>query len=103
MSHSADRSFSTALRCAGAQAVNLAIYRQNGSLALDPAQAVAAADAYRASIGADGTATATANLVTVMVTIVQPMQILSAAGLHAVTVHATATAVPVRGINGPLP
>ena len=30
-------------------------------------------------------------------------QILSAAGLHAVTVRATATAVPVRGIDGPLP
>ena len=88
---------------AGAQAVNLATYRQNGTLALNPAQATADADAYLASIGATGTATATANLVTVTVTIVQPMQVLSAAGLHAVTVHATATAVPVRGINGPLP
>ena len=37
---------------------------------------------------------------TVTVTIVQPMQILSAAGLHAVTVRATASAVPVRGIDG---
>ena len=46
---------------------------------------------------------ATGGLVTVTVTIVQPMQILSAAGLHAVTVRATATAVPVRGIDGPLP
>ena len=27
------------------------------------------------------------------------MRILSAAGLHAITVHATATAVAVRGIN----
>ena len=42
-------------------------------------------------------------MVTVTVTIVQPMQILSAAGLRAVTVRATATAVPVRGINGALP
>jgi hypothetical protein len=88
---------------AGAQAVDLAAYRQDGDLVLDPAQATADADAYLARIGAAGTATATANLVTVTVTIVQPMQILSAAGLHAVTVHATATAVPVRGVNGPLP
>ena len=88
---------------AGAQAVNLAVYRQDGDLVLDPAQAAADADAYLASIGADGTATATANSVTVTVTIVQQMQILSAAGLHAVTVHATASAVPVRGIDGPLP
>jgi hypothetical protein len=88
---------------AGAQAVNLATYRQNGTLALNPGQAIADADAYLAKIGAAGTATATADLVTVTVTIVQPMQILSAAGLHAVTIHATATANPVRGINGPLP
>ena len=88
---------------AGAQAVNLATYRQDGDLVLDPAQAEADADAYLASIGAAGTATATGGLVTVTVTIVQPMQILSAAGLHAVTVRATASAVPVRGIDGPLP
>jgi hypothetical protein len=84
---------------AGAQAIDLAVYRQDGDLVLDPAQAEADADAYLASIGATGTATATGGLVTVTVTIVQPMQILSAAGLQAVTVHASATAVPVRGIN----
>jgi hypothetical protein len=88
---------------AGAQAVNLATYRQDGDLALDPAEAVADADAYLSSIGATGTATATGGLVTVTVTIVQPMQILSAAGLQAVTVSATASAEPVRGIDGPLP
>ena len=86
-----------------AQAVNLATYRQDGNLVLDPAQAEADADAYLASIGAAGTATATGGLVTVTVTIVQPMQILSAAGLHSVTARATASAVPVRGIDGPLP
>jgi hypothetical protein len=40
---------------------------------------------------------------TVTVTIVQPMQILDAAGLRAITVHATATATPELGINGVLP
>ena len=88
---------------AGAQAVNRVTYRQDGDLVLDPAQAEADASAYLASIGATGTVTATDGLVTVTVTVVQPMQILSAAGLQAVTVHATASAVPVRGIDGPLP
>ena len=88
---------------AGAQAINLAIYRQNGDLVLNPGQAEGDADAYLASIGATGTVAATGGRVTVTVTIVQPMQILDAAGLHAVTVHATASAVPIRGIDGPLP
>ena len=88
---------------AGAQAVNLVTYRQDGDLVLDPAQAEADASAYLASIGATGTVTATGGLVTVTVTIVQPMQILDAAGLRAITVHATATATPELGINGELP
>lgn len=86
---------------AGAQAINLAVYRQDGKLVLTPGQAVADARAYLARIGATGTASVTGNVVTVTVTIVQPMQILDAAGLRAVTVHATAT--PELGINGELP
>jgi hypothetical protein len=88
---------------AGAQAVNLAVYRQDGDLSLNPVQAGADARSYLAGIGATGTVTATAGQVTVTVTAVQDMQILSAAGLDSVTVHATASAVPVRGINGALP
>jgi len=88
---------------AGAQAINLAVYRQDGTLVLTPGQAVADARAYLAGIGAAGTATATGNVVTVTVTIVQPMQILDATGLRAITVHATATATPELGINGELP
>ncbi len=88
---------------AGAQAINLAVYRQDGTLVLIPGQAVAGARAYLASIGASGTATVAGNAVTVTVTIVQPMQILDAAGLRAITVYATATAVPELGINGELP
>jgi hypothetical protein len=88
---------------AGAQAINLAIYRQDGKLVLIPGQAVADARAYLAGTATTGTATVTGNAVTVTVTIVQPMQILDAAGLRAVTVHATATATPELGINGVLP
>jgi hypothetical protein len=88
---------------AGAQAINLALYRQDGKLVLIPGQAAADARAYLASTATTGTASVTGNAVTVTVTIVQPMQILDAAGLHAITVHATATATPELGINGILP
>jgi hypothetical protein len=88
---------------AGAQAINLAVYRQDGKLVLAPGEAVADARAYLAGIGASGAASVTGNVVTVTVTIVQPMQILDAAGLSAITVHATAAATPELGINGELP
>jgi Putative Flp pilus-assembly TadE/G-like len=88
---------------AGAQAINLAIYRQNGNLVLDPAQAAADARAYLAGIGATGTVGVAGNLVTVTVSITQRMQILDAAGLSAITVHATASAVPDRGITALIP
>jgi len=88
---------------AGAQAINLAVYRQDGTLMLTQAQAAADARSYLAGICATGTASATAITVTVTVTIVQPRQILDAAGLSAIAVHATATATPELGINGELP
>jgi hypothetical protein len=88
---------------AGAQAINLAIYRQDGNLVLDPPQAVADARAYLAGIGASGTVLVAGNLVTVTVSITQPMQILDTAGLSAITVHATASAVPDRGITAIIP
>jgi len=83
---------------AGAQAVNLAVYRQDGTLALQPARAVADARAYLASTGSNGTVSVAGNTVTVTVSITQPMQLLQIAGLHAITVHASASAVPERGI-----
>jgi Putative Flp pilus-assembly TadE/G-like len=83
---------------AGAQAINLAIYRQDGVLVLDPAEAAADARRYLAGSGGTGTVQVTGNQVTVTVTRVQQMQILDAAGLTAITVHATASAVPDLGI-----
>jgi hypothetical protein len=88
---------------AGAQAINLAVYRQNGTLVLDPAQAVADARSYLAATGYQGSVQVTGNLVTVQVTVVQRMQILDAAGLGSITVHAAASAIPERGINGVIP
>jgi Putative Flp pilus-assembly TadE/G-like len=88
---------------AGAQAVDVAVYREDGNLVLDPPEAVADARTYLAGIGASGTVRVAGNVVTVTVSIVQPMQILDAAGLSAITVHATASAVPERGITGVIP
>jgi hypothetical protein len=88
---------------AGAQAINLATYRQNGTLVLDPAQAVADARRYLAATGYQGTVQVTANVVTVQVTVTQQMQILDAAGLGSITVHASASATPERGITGVIP
>jgi hypothetical protein len=85
---------------AGAQGINLATYRQNGDFVLNPALAEADAEQYLASTGTQGTVQVTGNTVTVTVTITQRMQILDAAGLSAITVHASASAVPDRGILG---
>lgn len=84
---------------AGAQAVNLAIYRRNGTLVLNPGQAVADARRYLAATGYQGSVQVTGNVVTVEVTATQRMQILDAAGLGAITVHATGSATPERGIT----
>jgi hypothetical protein len=85
---------------AGAQGINLATYRQTGNLVLSAPLATADAQRYLASTGAQGTVQVTGNTVTVTVTITQPMQILDAAGLSAITVHATASAIPDRSIFG---
>jgi hypothetical protein len=84
---------------AGAQAVNLTVYRTDGTLILSPGQAVADGRAYLASIGATGTVTVARNTVTATVTIIQDMQILDVAGLRSITVHASASAVPDFGVN----
>jgi hypothetical protein len=83
---------------AGAQGINLATYRQTGNLVLSAPLATADAQRYLASTGAQGTVQVTGNTVTV--TITQPMQILDAAGLSAITVHASASAIPDRSIFG---
>lgn len=85
---------------AGAQGVNLAVYRQSGNLVLSPALAQADAQRYLASTDTQGTVHIAGNLVTVTVTITQKMQVLDAAGLSAVTVRASASSTPDRGILG---
>ncbi len=88
---------------AGAQAINLATYRQNRTLVLDPAQAVADARRYLGATGYQGSVQVAGNVVTVEVTVTQQMQILDAAGLGSIIVHASASAIPERGITRVIP
>lgn len=86
---------------AGAQQINLPLFRSTGQVALQPDQAVQAAQAYLAATGHAGTVTVTGDQVQVAVHISQPMQILGLAGIGhlAVTGHGTATAE--QGVNTP--
>jgi hypothetical protein len=85
---------------AGAQGINLLVYRETGDLILDTGLAASDAQRYLASSGTHGAVQVNGNVVTVTVTIVQRMQILDVAGLTSITVHATASAAPDRGITG---
>jgi hypothetical protein len=80
---------------AGAQQLDLALYRATGQVRLDPAAATAAAQAWLASAGAAGTVSATPQQVRVQVTRVARTQLLALVGVASITVHATATAVAV--------
>lgn len=88
---------------AGAQALDLTAYRTDGTVRLDPAQARALARTYLATTNDTGTVTATTTTVTVTVTAHQPTQLLRFLGLDTLTVTATGTAHPVRGITTPDP
>lgn len=80
---------------AGAQRLDLALYRATGQVKLDPVAAAAAARAWLASAGATGTVSATPQQVRVQVTRVARTQLLALVGVDSITVHATATAVAV--------
>jgi len=85
---------------AGAQELDLAVYRQAGEVRLDVARATAAAQGFLAQSGATGTVTATPVRVTVNVTSQAQTQLLPLIGIGTLTVHATATAVAVRSDTG---
>ncbi|HUD17814.1 MAG TPA: pilus assembly protein TadG-related protein [Acidimicrobiales bacterium] len=84
---------------AGAQAIDLAAYRQSGSVTLDPTAATQAADNYLATTGDSGQVVVAGDVITVTVQVVQPTQILGIVGLHTLTVSGTARATAVRGIT----
>ena len=84
---------------AGAQALDLPLYRSTGQITLDPAEATADAERYLADAGHTGTVEVNGEQVTVTVTISQPTQILSLAGIDHLTVTGTGTATAEQGGN----
>lgn len=83
---------------AGAQAIDLTVYRTNNRLQLVPAQAVDNAQSYLAAVGASGTVTVSGDTVTVTVTASQNTQLLGMVGISSLTVHGTGSAHPQRGV-----
>ncbi|HEY3810282.1 MAG TPA: pilus assembly protein TadG-related protein [Acidimicrobiales bacterium] len=77
---------------AGAQAINIPLYRSTGQITLDPAQASADAEQYLAHAGQTGTVTVNGDQVTVTITVTHPTQLLSLAGIHDLTVSGSGSA-----------
>lgn len=88
---------------AGAQQLDLAVYRTAGSARLDPDRAVTAARGWLSRAHAQGSVSATTASVTVTVTANADTQLLSLVGLGDLPVSATATARPQQGVRQPEP
>jgi hypothetical protein len=82
---------------AGAQVIDTATLYDQGTPALDPIGAEAAARAYLNANGWDGAVRADTNTVRVTVTRRQPMVLLGAFGVPARTITGTATATTQQG------
>ena len=85
---------------AGAQAVDLAAYRLDGTLRLEPAHATEAAHGHLADEGAAGTVAISGDTVTVTVTANEPTQLLGLIGIPGFTVHGRGSARAHRGVTG---
>jgi Flp pilus assembly protein TadG len=83
---------------AGAQAIDLTVYRTSNRLQLIPAQAAINAQNFLTSVGATGTVTVAGNTVTVTVTASQTTQLLGLVGISILDVHGTGSALPQRGV-----
>lgn len=88
---------------AGAQEIDLAAYRADGTLRPIPHQASASAHSYLAAAGHTGTVSVAGNTVNVTVRINQPTQLLGLAGIGSITVTGSGQAQPQRGISGVIP
>ena len=77
---------------AGAQAIDIPLYRSTGTITLDPAQAVTEAQGFLAAAGEHGTVSVAGEEVTVTVTIAQPTQILSVFGIDRISVEGSGSA-----------
>lgn len=85
---------------AGAQAINLPLFRSTGQVVLDPAQARQAAESYLAATGHTGTVAINGNDVEVTVSITQPMRILGVGGIGSLSVTGHGNAIPEHGVTG---
>ncbi|GLY71378.1 pilus assembly protein TadG-related protein [Amycolatopsis taiwanensis] len=83
---------------AGAQAIDLAAYRNGGTLQLVSAQAVADAQRYLVTVGASGAVTVSGDTVTVTITTTQGTQLLGMVGISSLSVHGSGSAHPRRGV-----
>ena len=77
---------------AGAQQIDLAAYRDDGTVSLDPAAATSAAEAFLTDTGVQGTATVEDDVVTVTAQVSYTFRLLP---LGARTASGTAGAAPV--------
>ena len=82
---------------AGAQAIDVPLYRSTGQITLDVTQATADAESYLAQSGHTGTVTVSGDQVSVTVTIGQPTQLLSLAGIGHITVTGAGSATAEQG------
>ena len=82
---------------AGAQAIDIPLYRSTGQITLDPTQAAADVEAYLARSGHTGAVTVNGDQVSVTITISQPTQLLSLAGVTHITVSGSGTATAEQG------
>ena len=86
---------------AGAQAIDIPLFRSTGQIVLDPVQANQAAESYLAATGHSGTVQVSGDDVDVTVSITQPMQILGIGGVGSLTVTGHGTAAAQYGVTGP--
>lgn len=86
---------------AGASALDLDYLRSTGIARLDPSEAHAAAAAWIAATGHQGTVTATTTEVAVTVTVDTATELLGVIGIHTVTVQSEAVARPRTGVTTP--
>lgn len=83
----------------GAQAIDEDTLRQGGGVVVQPDAARQRVAEYLARSGHDGTVEVNGDMVTVHVTLTQPLAILGIVGVGPVTIHASGTAHGVRSVR----
>jgi hypothetical protein len=83
---------------AGAGQLSVGALR-SGQVEIDPADAIEAADAYLASVGAPGTTSIVGQTVTVHIAADEPTVILGIIGINRIVVSVSASAINVHGVS----